>query len=39
MPVIVFVVAMAVGTLAHDHWYARGAAPSTHALAQANADG
>jgi len=39
MPVIVFVVAMAVGTLAHDHWYARGAAPSAPSLAPANADG
>jgi uncharacterized protein len=39
MPVIVFVVAMAVGTLAHDHWYARGAEPSTASLAPANADG
>jgi uncharacterized membrane protein YedE/YeeE len=39
IPVIVFVVAMAVGTLAHDHWYARSAAPSTPSLAQANADG
>jgi uncharacterized protein len=39
MPVIVFVVAMAVGTLAHDHWFARSAAPSAPSLAPANADG
>jgi uncharacterized protein len=39
MPVIVFVVAMAVGTLAHDQLYARGAAPSVASLAPANADG
>jgi uncharacterized protein len=35
--VIVFVVAMAVGTLAHDVWYARKAAPAALSLAQANA--
>ena len=35
--IVVFVVAMAVGTLAHDSWYAR-RAPATHAVAQA-ADG
>jgi uncharacterized protein len=35
--IVVFVVAMAVGTLAHDAWYAR-RAPATHAVAQA-ADG
>jgi uncharacterized membrane protein YedE/YeeE len=39
-PVIVFVVAMAVGTLLHDFWYARSAAPDTPSLAQAKtADG
>jgi uncharacterized membrane protein YedE/YeeE len=39
-PVIVFVVAMAVGTLLHDLWYARGAAPAASSLAQAKvADG
>jgi uncharacterized protein len=39
-PVIVFVVAMAVGTLLHDLWYARSAAPAAPSLAQANvADG
>jgi uncharacterized membrane protein YedE/YeeE len=39
-PVIVFVVAMAVGTLAHDLWYARGSAPGAPSLAQAKtADG
>jgi uncharacterized membrane protein YedE/YeeE len=39
-PVIVFVVAMAVGTLVHDLWYARGAAPDAPSLAQAKtADG
>jgi uncharacterized protein len=36
-PVIVFVVAMAVGTLVHDLWYARGGASDTPPLAQANA--
>ena len=35
--IVVFVVAMAVGTVAHDSWYAR-RAPATHALAQ-TADG
>jgi uncharacterized protein len=35
--VVVFVVAMAVGTLAHDHWYARRAGPDTAALAHAGA--
>jgi uncharacterized membrane protein YedE/YeeE len=40
VPVIVFVVAMAVGSLVHDLWYARGAAPAASSLAQANvADG
>jgi uncharacterized protein len=39
-PVIVFVVAMAVGTLVHDLWYARGSAPDAPSLAQAKtADG
>ena len=38
-PVIVFVVAMALGTLAHDLWYARGAAGGEASLAPANADG
>ncbi len=39
-PVIVFVVAMALGTLVHDFWYARGTAPAAPSLAQANvADG
>jgi uncharacterized protein len=36
-PVVVFVVAMALGTLAHDLWYARGIAADTPALAQPNA--
>ncbi len=36
-PVIVFVVAMAVGTIAHDVWYARGMAPTPPSLAQADA--
>jgi uncharacterized protein len=36
-PVIVFVVAMAVGTLVHDLWYARNIAPDAPSLAQANA--
>jgi len=39
MPVIVFVVAMAVGTLAHDFWYARSVAASAPSLAPVNADG
>jgi len=38
-PVIVFIVAMALGTLAHDLWYARGAARGAPSLAPANADG
>jgi uncharacterized protein len=39
-PVIVFVVAMAIGTLVHDLWYARSVAPTAPSLAQANvADG
>jgi uncharacterized protein len=39
-PVIVFVIAMAVGTLVHDVRYARSVAPGTPSLAQANvADG
>src|SRR5262249_16307474 len=37
--VIVFVVAMALGTLAHDLWYARGLSGNTASLAAANADG
>jgi uncharacterized protein len=36
-PVIVFVVAMAAGTLVHDLWYARSVTPGTPSLAQANA--
>ncbi len=36
-PVIVFVIAMAAGTLLHDLWYARVAAPASPPLAQANA--
>ena len=36
-PVIVFVVAMALGTLVHDFWYVRGATPAAPSLAQANA--
>jgi uncharacterized protein len=39
VPVIVFVVAMAIGTLAHDLWYARGLRGSAPSLAPANADG
>ena len=38
-PVIVFVIAMALGTLAHDLWYARGLSENTTPLAAANADG
>jgi uncharacterized protein len=38
-PVIVFVVAMAVGTLAHDLWFVRSAARGAPSLASANADG
>ena len=38
-PVIIFVVAMAVGTIAHDLWYARSAAPAERTLATASADG
>jgi uncharacterized protein len=36
-PVIVFVVAMAIGTLVHDLGYARSVAPDAPSLAQANA--
>ena len=36
-PVIVFVVAMAVGMIAHDLWQARSPAPQTGALAPASA--
>jgi len=36
-PAIVFVVAMAVGTLVHDLWYARAAAPAAPSVAQASA--
>jgi uncharacterized protein len=36
-PVIVFVVAMALGTLVHDFWYLHRAAPAAPSLAQANA--
>ena len=36
-PVIIFVVAMAAGTIIHDLWYARGAGRGSPALAQANA--
>jgi uncharacterized protein len=35
--IVVFVIAMAVGTLAHDHWYARRVAPGTPSLAHARA--
>jgi hypothetical protein len=35
--VIAFIVAMAAGTIAHDYWYARNAAPSASPLAHANA--
>jgi uncharacterized membrane protein YedE/YeeE len=38
-PVVIFAVAMAVGTLAHDHWYARSVAGSAPSLAPASADG
>jgi hypothetical protein len=38
-PVIVFVVAMALGTLAHDLWYAGGLSGNTTSFAAANADG
>lgn len=38
-PVIVFVVAMALGTLAHDLWYARALSANAPSLASANADG
>jgi uncharacterized membrane protein YedE/YeeE len=38
-PVIVLIVAMALGTLAHDLWYARGAARGAPSLAPVNADG
>jgi uncharacterized protein len=38
-PVIVFVIAMALGTLAHDLWYARGLSGNAPSLAPANADG
>ena len=36
-PVIIFVAAMAAGTIVHDLWYARGATPRSPALAHANA--
>ncbi|HWX85328.1 MAG TPA: DUF6691 family protein [Xanthobacteraceae bacterium] len=36
-PVIVFVVAMAVGMIAHDLWQARSAAPTPGTLASAGA--
>ena len=35
--IVVFVVAMAVGTLAHDRWYARSTAPEAVSLAHATA--
>jgi uncharacterized membrane protein YedE/YeeE len=39
-PVIVFVIAMAIGTLLHDVWYTRGAASQASSLPQAKvADG
>jgi uncharacterized protein len=38
-PVIVFVIAMALGTIAHDLWYARGLSGNAPSLAPANADG
>jgi uncharacterized protein len=37
--IVVFVIAMAVGTLAHDRWYARSGAPDAASLAPAGADG
>jgi uncharacterized membrane protein YedE/YeeE len=36
-PVIIFVIAMAVGTVAHDLWYARCVAPASPSLVEANA--
>src|SRR5271154_17552 len=36
-PVIIFVIAMAAGTLVHDLWYARSVTSPSPALAQANA--
>lgn len=36
-PVIVFVVAMAVGTLVHDLWYARGITAASRSVMQASA--
>ncbi len=36
-PLIIFVAAMAVGTIAHDLWYARSATPAADTLAYANA--
>jgi uncharacterized protein len=35
--IVVFIVAMAVGTLAHDRWYARGATAQVGSLAPATA--
>jgi uncharacterized membrane protein YedE/YeeE len=35
--IVVFIVAMVVGTLAHDRWYARGTAPEAASLAHATA--
>ena len=35
--VIAFVIAMAAGTIAHDYWYARSAAPAAPTLAHADA--
>jgi uncharacterized membrane protein YedE/YeeE len=39
VPVIVFIVAMAVGTLANDHCFKRASTASMPSLASANADG
>jgi uncharacterized protein len=35
--IVLFIAAMAVGTLAHDRWYARSAAPEAASLAHATA--
>lgn len=35
--IVVFVIAMAAGTLAHDHWYARRVTPEAAGLAHAGA--
>jgi hypothetical protein len=36
-PVIIFVIAMAVGTVVHDLWFGRSLAPASPSLAAANA--